>query len=76
MANESTIRIRIKFLLTEVYTFLNGLPPPIMNEVFQINDYPYDLRNSRILASKHKSTIKYGINTIALRVLKFFKTFP
>ena len=35
-----------------------------MNEVFQTNDCPYDLRNPRILASKRKSTIKYGINTI------------
>ena len=68
MANESTIHIRnLKFLLTEVYKFLNGLSPPIMNEVFQTNDCPYDLRNPRILASKHKSTIKNGINTIALR---------
>ena len=33
-----------------------------MNEVFQTNDCPYDLRNPRILASKHKSTMKYGIN--------------
>ena len=65
MANESTIHIRnLKFLLTEVYKFLNGLSPPIMNEVFQTNDCPYDLRNPRILASKRKSTIKYGINTI------------
>ena len=62
MANESTIHIRnLKFLLTEVYKFLNGLPPPIMN------DCPYDLRNPRILASKHKSTIKYGFNTIAFK---------
>ena len=45
MANESTIHIRnLKFLPTEVYTFLNGLSPPIMNEVFQTNDCPYDLR--------------------------------
>ena len=77
MANESTIRIRnLKFLLTEVYKFFNGLSPPIMNEVFQTNDCPSDLRNPRILASKHKSTIKYGINTIAFRGLKFGKTFP
>ena len=38
-----------------------------MNEVFQTNGYPYDLRNARILVSKHKSTIKYGINTIAFK---------
>ena len=68
MANENTIHIRnLKFLLTEVYKFLNSLSPPIMNEVFQTNDFPYDLRNTRTLASKHKSAIKYGINTIAFR---------
>ena len=38
-----------------------------MNKMFQKSDYPYDLRNPRILASKHRSTIKYGINTIAYR---------
>ena len=38
-----------------------------MNEVFQTNGYPYDLRNPRIIVSKHKSTIKYGINTIAFK---------
>ena len=68
MTNESTIHIRnLKFLLTEVYKFLNGLSPPITNEVFQTNDCLYDLRNPRILASKRKSTIKYGINTIVFK---------
>ena len=38
-----------------------------MSEVFQANDYPFNSKNSRILASKHKSTIKYGINTIAFK---------
>ena len=66
MANESTIHIRnLKLLLTEIYKFLNGLFPPIMNEVFQINYCTYDLRNLRMLPSKHKSTIKFGIKTIA-----------
>ena len=77
MANESTIHIRnLKFLLTEVYKFLNGLSPPIMNEVFQTNDCPYDLRNPRILASKHKSTIKYGINIIAFRRPQIWQNVP
>ena len=53
MANESTIRIRsLKFFLTEVYKLLNGLSPPILKEVFQINDSRNNLRNPRILASK------------------------
>ena len=68
MANESTIHIRnLKSLLTEVYKSLNGLSPPVMNEVFQTNDCPYGLRKPIILASKHKSTMKYVINTIAFR---------
>ena len=59
MANKSTIHTRnLQFLLTEIYKFLNGLSPAIMNEVFQIKDYPYDLRNPRILAPKLKSTIE------------------
>ena len=65
MANKSTIHIRnSKFLLTTVYKFLNGLSPPIIKEVFQTNNCCYELRNPRILASKHKSAIKYGINKI------------
>ena len=70
MANESTIDIRnLKFIVTEICRLLNGLIfPPIMKEVFQINDYPYGLRNPRILASNHKSTIKYVIDTITFKV--------
>ena len=48
----------------------------IMNEVFQTNDCPYNLRNPRILASKHKCTIKYGINTIAFRCSQIWQNIP
>ena len=47
-----------------------------MNEVFQTNDCPYDLRNPRIPASKHKSTIKYGINIIAFRGPQIWQNIP
>ena len=47
-----------------------------MNEVFQTNDCPYDLRNPRILASKHKSTIKNGINTIAFKGAQIWQNIP
>ena len=65
MANESKINIRNLFLLIEVQKCSNGLSPPITNKQFQTNDWPYDLRNRRILVSQHKSTTKYGIDTIA-----------
>ena len=77
IANESTIHIRnLKCLLTEVYKFLNGLSPLTMNEVFQINDCPYDLQNPRLLASKHKTTIKYGIKKIAFRGPQIWQNIP
>ena len=77
MANESTIHIRnLNFLLTEVYKFFNGLSPTIINEVFQTNYCTYDLRNPRILASKHKSTIKYGINIIVFKSPQIWQNIP
>ena len=47
-----------------------------MNETFQTNDCPYDLRNPIILTSKHKSTIKYGINIIAFRGSQIWRNIP
>ena len=47
-----------------------------MSEVFQTNDCPYDLRNPRILASKHKSTTKHGINTIAFKGPQIWQNIP
>ena len=47
-----------------------------MNEVFQINDSPYDLRNPKILASKLKSGIKYGIKTIFFKSPEIWQSFP
>ena len=47
-----------------------------MNEVFQTNDCPYDLRNPRIQTSKYKSTIKYGINTIAFKGPRIWQNIP
>ena len=47
-----------------------------MKEVFQTNNCSYDFKNPRILASKHKSTRKYGINTIALKGPQIWQNIP
>ena len=42
MANKTTVQIRnVKVK--------NGLSLPIMNEVFQVNEFPYNFRNPRTL---------------------------
>ena len=38
-----------------------------MSEAIQTNDCPYNLRNPRILESKHNSAIKYVINAIVFK---------
>ena len=47
-----------------------------MDEVFQTNDCPYDLRIPGILASNHKATIKYGINTIVFKGSQIWQSIP
>ena len=77
MTNETTIHIRnLKFLVTEIYKFLNGLSPPIMNDVFQINECPYNLRNPRTLASKHKFAVRYGLDTIVFKGPQIWQDIP
>ena len=44
--------------------------------MFQTTDCPYDLKNPRILASKHKFTIKYSINTIAFKGPQIYQNIP
>ena len=38
-----------------------------------VNEFPYNLRNSRILASKHKHKIKYRVDTIAFKGLQIWQ---
>ena len=47
-----------------------------MNHVFQINVCPYDLRNPRIIAFKHKSCIKYSIYTTNFKSPQICQNIP
>ena len=54
MSNESKIHIKnIKFLMTEIYSFLNDRAPLIMNNIFQKQGNYYCL--------KEKFTTTYGM---------------
>ena len=54
--------ILIKSLLIQVKM---KLAPEIMNEVFDIIESPYPLRNELILKSQNIRTVRYGIETAA-----------
>lgn len=44
--------------------------------MFQINEFPNNLRNPRILASKRKSTINYVIDTIVFNGPQIWQDTP
>ena len=56
-ANEKSVHQKcIEFLLIEVYKYLNGLSPDIMNTIFKLKQNICNLRNSpRISISKSKN---------------------
>ena len=77
IANETTIHIRnIRTLMIETYKFLNDLSPPIIADLFQKNECSYSLRNTRLLSSKHKSTLRYGIDTVSYKGPKIWHNLP
>ena len=51
----------------EIYKFLNGLPPPIMDGAFMIKNNNYNLRNFQYLYSTNKGTVNCGTETVIYR---------
>ena len=56
----------IQSLAIEIYKFVNGLSPEIMNSVFNLKENNrYSLRNVYELYSRNPRTVKYGRETIS-----------
>ena len=62
--------------MIEVYKYLNGLSPPIMNEIFVARENTYNLRNFRIFHSKNPRSNKYGLNTLSYRAGQLWLSLP
>ena len=57
----------IQKLPIETFKFLNGIFPPIMNEVFQVRpSAPYSRRDKNELYSRNPKTVTYGTESISL----------
>ena len=56
----------IQTLAIETFKFLNGLSPPVMNEVFQVKpSAPYSLGDKNNLYSRNPKTMTYGTESIS-----------
>ena len=61
----------IQTLAIEIFKFLNGLSPQIMNEVFQFKaPAPYYLRDKNELYSRNPKVVAYGTESVSFMAPK------
>ena len=67
----------IQSLAIEIYKFVNGLSPEIMNSMFNLKENNrYSLRNVYELYSRNTRTVKYGTETISYLAPKVWSIVP
>ena len=67
----------IQSLAIEIYKFVNGLSPEIMNSVFNLKENNrYSLRNVYELYNCNPRTVKYGTETISYLAPKVWSIVP
>ena len=73
-ANEKQVHQKcIELLMIEVYKYLNGLYPDIMNDIFKLRENTYNLRNVHIFESESPRTKRFGLDCIAYRASQLWK---
>ena len=71
--NSVTIHHRnITILATEIYKFLQGLSPPLMNEIFVERNNNYSLRGNNVLTRRRVISVRYGTETISFLAPKIW----
>ena len=67
----------IQTFAIEIFKFLNGLSPKIMNEIFQVKSpAPYYLRDNNELHSRNPKTVAYGTGSVSFMVPKIWSIVP
>ena len=54
-------------LIIEIYKYLNGHSPDIVNDILKLRENMYNLRNFQIFQTENPCSLKYGLNTIPCR---------
>ena len=66
----------IKILATETYKFLQGLSPPLMNEIFVERNNNYSLRENNVLTRRRVISVRYGTETVSFLAPKIWDILP
>ena len=62
--------------MIEVYKYLNGHSPDIMNDIFKLRENTYNLRNFHIFQTENPRSLKYGLDAIPYRASQLWKQVP
>ena len=54
----------INSLMIQVYKYLNGHSPDIMNDAFKLREYTYNLQNFHIFQTENPRPLKYGLDAL------------
>lgn len=77
MKNEETMYKKILRCLTkDIFKFLHGLSPPLMDNTFEVRVNIYILRNFQSLYSTWKKTVRLGATTVTYRGPQIWKLIP
>ena len=75
--NPVTIHQRnIKILATETYKFLQGLSPPLVNQIFVKRNNNYSLRGNNLLTRRRVNSVRYGTETVSFLAPKIWDILP
>ena len=67
----------IQTLANEIFKFLNGLSPQIMNDVFQVkSSASYYLRDKNELYRRNPKTVAYGTESVSFMAPKIWSIVP
>ena len=62
--------------MIEVYKYLNGRSPDIMNHIFKLREDMYNLRNFNIFQTENPRSLKYGLNAIPYHASQLWQQVP
>ena len=79
LRKDGSVRIHyrnVQSLATEIYKFINGQTPKIMEEIFQINNNLYNLRTMPVLKECNVRTVHYGQGSISYLAPRIWMQVP
>ena len=66
----------IRALAVEIYKVIQGISPPLLNEVFLPRQCNYDLRGNSFLERRRVKSVRYGTKSISFLAPKIWQILP